>query len=133
MHSCGEYSLHRTGSTTRICAGGSPRLNRIVRPQPSPVRDLGLGLCVLASVVPRCNCLPRVAAESDSDAVRAMVAAYNQGHGRVSALLARLALAYEELAPKGRGVSTELAAALGRPLPTVKLRGTSCGRGAKGS
>lgn len=50
-----------------------------------------------------------------------LVAAYNSGKGRVSdEYLARLATAYEALVPEGRGVSTALADALGKPVPTVK-------------
>ncbi|BBY74336.1 hypothetical protein MPRF_12350 [Mycolicibacterium parafortuitum] len=53
--------------------------------------------------------------------VRAMVAAYNEGHGRVTDdYLARLAIAYEELLPRGRSVSLALASALDAKLPTVK-------------
>lgn len=56
-----------------------------------------------------------------SEAVRAMVDAYRAGNGKVTdEYLARLALAYEELAPNRRDVSTALAAALGKPVQTVK-------------
>ncbi|MGE2717569.1 hypothetical protein ACQI4L_26200 [Mycolicibacterium litorale] len=56
-----------------------------------------------------------------TDTVRAMVEAYREGHGRVTDdYLARLAIAYEELAPRGRGVSAALAAALDKPTQTVK-------------
>lgn len=56
-----------------------------------------------------------------SAAVEAMVDAYNRGGGKVTdEYLARLAAAYEELAPQRRDVSTALAVALGKPVPTVK-------------
>ncbi|MEV4635253.1 hypothetical protein AB0J79_18670 [Rhodococcus coprophilus] len=50
-----------------------------------------------------------------------LVATYNNGKGRISSeYLARLAAAYEALVPEGRGVSTTIADALGKPVPTVK-------------
>ncbi len=56
-----------------------------------------------------------------SATVEAMVDAYNRGGGKVTdEYLARLAVAYEELAPQRRDVSTALAVALGKPVPTVK-------------
>jgi hypothetical protein len=56
-----------------------------------------------------------------SKSVEKTIAAYQSGNGRVSdQYLAQLAVAYEELVPEGRDVSTKLAAALGKPLPTVK-------------
>lgn len=56
-----------------------------------------------------------------TETVRAMVEAYREGHGRVTDdYLARLAIAYEELAPRGRGVSAALASALDKPIQTVK-------------
>ncbi len=58
---------------------------------------------------------------ADSEAVQAMVDAANSGGGKVTdEYLAALAVAYEELAPNRRDVSTALAAALGKPVPTVK-------------
>lgn len=64
---------------------------------------------------------PALGPRLDSEAVRVMVTAYNEGHGRVTdEYLARLAVAYAELAPKGRNVSMGLAMALGKPVPTVK-------------
>lgn len=65
--------------------------------------------------------MPMPRSRGESDAVRAMVDEYEAGNGKVSdAYLARLAVAYEELAPQRRDVSTALAAALGKPVPTVK-------------
>lgn len=55
-----------------------------------------------------------------SNAVDAVVAAHNKGPGVTDEYLARLSVAYEELAPQGRGVSTALADALGSKVPTVK-------------
>ncbi|VBA57600.1 hypothetical protein LAUMK191_04095 [Mycobacterium attenuatum] len=56
-----------------------------------------------------------------SAAVEAMVDAYNRGGGKVTdEYLARLAVAYGELAPERRDVSAALADALGKPLQTVK-------------
>lgn len=56
-----------------------------------------------------------------SAAVEVMVDAYNRGSGKVTdEYLARLAVAYAELAPQRRDVSTALADALGKPIPTVK-------------
>ncbi|MGU3586050.1 hypothetical protein ACLBYD_23145 [Rhodococcus sp. C26F] len=50
-----------------------------------------------------------------------LVVTYNNGKGRISTeYLARLAVAYEALLPEGRGVSTAIADALGKPVPTVK-------------
>lgn len=64
---------------------------------------------------------PPLRAIPDFAEVRAMVAAYDAGHGRVTdQYLARLAVAYAELVPEGRGVSTALADALDKPLSTVK-------------
>jgi hypothetical protein len=61
------------------------------------------------------------AARSRSEAVQAMIDAYHAGSGKVTdEYLARLAVAYEELAPARRDVSTALAAALGKPVQTVK-------------
>lgn len=58
---------------------------------------------------------------TSSKAVEAMVDAYKRGDGRVTdEYLARLAVAYEELAPQGRGVSMTLTSALDSKLPTVK-------------
>jgi hypothetical protein len=55
------------------------------------------------------------------DAVQAMVNAYNEGAGRVSdEYLAHLAVAYGDLAPERRDVSTALAVALGKPVQTIK-------------
>lgn len=57
----------------------------------------------------------------EGSAVTEMVHAYHAGNGRVSdEYLARLAAAYAELAPARRDVSTALASALDKPLPTVK-------------
>jgi DNA-binding transcriptional ArsR family regulator len=54
-------------------------------------------------------------------ALEDLVSAYNSNKGRVSdEYLARLAAAYEALVPEGRGVSTSIADALGKPVPTVK-------------
>lgn len=58
---------------------------------------------------------------SGSAAVQAMVDAYNRAGGKLTdEYLARLSVAYEELAPQRRDVSTALAVALGKPVPTVK-------------
>ncbi len=55
------------------------------------------------------------------EAAQAMVSAYGDGGGKVTdEYLALLAVAYEELAPQRRDVSTALAGALGKPVPTVK-------------
>jgi hypothetical protein len=63
----------------------------------------------------------RPRADSDSEAVREMVDAYNKGQGRVTdEYLARLAVAYEELVPEGRSVSIALTQALDGKLPTIK-------------
>ncbi|MGY3553386.1 hypothetical protein [Williamsia sp. R60] len=59
--------------------------------------------------------------DAAASALEALVTAYNSGKGRISdEYLARLAAAYEALTPEGRGVSTALADALGKPVPTVK-------------
>lgn len=59
--------------------------------------------------------------EEAARALEDLVAAHNSGKGRVSdEYLARLAAAYETLVPEGRGVSTAIADALGKPVPTVK-------------
>ncbi|ORJ97763.1 hypothetical protein [Prescottella equi] len=64
---------------------------------------------------------PYAHSEEAAQALQGLVAAYNNGKGRVSdEYLARLAAAYELLVPEGRGVSTALAEALGKPVPTVK-------------
>ncbi|WP_373198746.1 hypothetical protein [Mycobacterium marinum] len=56
-----------------------------------------------------------------SNALQAMVAAYNDADGKVTdEYLARLAVAYEELAPQRRDVSSALADALGKPVQTIK-------------
>lgn len=56
-----------------------------------------------------------------SDSVRAMVDAYNKGGTKITdEYLAALSIAYSELAPQRRDVSTALADALGKPVPTVK-------------
>lgn len=53
--------------------------------------------------------------------VQAMVESYNNAKGRITDdYLARLAVAYAELAPARRDVSTALADALDKPVPTVK-------------
>lgn len=63
----------------------------------------------------------RGAGYAGAEAVEAMVDAYNRGGGKVTdEYLARLAVAYGELAPQRRDVSTALAVALGKPIPTVK-------------
>ncbi|MDQ2628324.1 MAG: hypothetical protein M3Y90_15185 [Actinomycetota bacterium] len=50
-----------------------------------------------------------------------MVDAYNKAKGRITdEYLARLAVAYGELAPRRRDVSTALADILNKPVPTVK-------------
>lgn len=57
----------------------------------------------------------------NSGAVAAMVDAYNKSGGKITdEYLAKLAVAYAELAPERRDVSTALADALERPTPTVK-------------
>jgi hypothetical protein len=58
---------------------------------------------------------------ASSEAVQGMVDAYTRGQGRVTdEYLARLAVAYEELAPQGRSVSLALTNALNGKLPTIK-------------
>jgi hypothetical protein len=65
--------------------------------------------------------MPMLRARAGSKAVDEMVKAYNDGNGKVTdEYLARLAVAYAELAPQRRDVSTALAVALGKPIPTVK-------------
>lgn len=55
------------------------------------------------------------------EAVQQMVDAYTKANGRITDdYLARLALAYAQLAPRRRDVSTALADALDKPVPTVK-------------
>lgn len=64
---------------------------------------------------------PMMQSRPTSKAAEEMVNAYNDGKGRVTdEYLARLAVAYEELAPQGRSVSTALTNALNSKLPTVK-------------
>lgn len=65
---------------------------------------------------------PRVVPESAADALTALVSISHQGRGSniLDEYLARLAIAYEELVPEGRGVSITLADALDKPLQTVK-------------
>lgn len=56
-----------------------------------------------------------------SGSVRAMVEAYNKGGTKITdEYLATLSIAYGELAPQRRDVSTALADALDKPVPTVK-------------
>jgi hypothetical protein len=56
-----------------------------------------------------------------SNAVQAAVDAYNAGNGSITdEYLARLAVAYEELAPQGRSVVMALTVALDSKVPTVK-------------
>lgn len=56
-----------------------------------------------------------------SESVQAMVDAYARSGGKITdEYLARLAVAYAELVPQRRDVSTALADALGKPVPTVK-------------
>lgn len=63
----------------------------------------------------------RVLSKKAGAALDALVSTYNNGKGRISNdYLARLAAAYEALVPEGRGVSTMIADALGKPVPTVK-------------
>lgn len=63
----------------------------------------------------------RIYPELQRLSVQRLVAAYSEGHGRVTdEYLAYLAVAYEELAPEGRSVSVRLAMAMGKPLPTIK-------------
>jgi hypothetical protein len=62
-----------------------------------------------------------VRSRATPEAVQEMVSAYTEGGGRVSdEYLARLAVAYGDLAPERRDVSTALAVALGKPVQTVK-------------
>lgn len=62
-----------------------------------------------------------VHSDEASQALTDLVEAYNGGKGRISPeYLAHLANAYEALLPEGRGVSSALADALGKPVPTVK-------------
>ncbi|UNQ33895.1 hypothetical protein [Prescottella equi] len=62
-----------------------------------------------------------VSSEEGEDALDRLVAADAKAKGRISdEYLARLSVAYEALAPVGRGVSAALAGVLGKPLPTVK-------------
>jgi hypothetical protein len=59
--------------------------------------------------------------EQAAHALDELVSAYRKGKGRISdEYLARLAAAYEALVPEGRGVSTALADALDKPVPTIK-------------
>lgn len=64
---------------------------------------------------------PRAYGQQAAEALDALVSTYRADHGRVTGeYLARLAVAYEALTPEGRGVSTAIADALGKPLPTIK-------------
>ena len=59
--------------------------------------------------------------EQAANALDELVSAYRKDRGRITdEYLARLATAYEALVPEGRGVSTALADALDKPVPTVK-------------
>lgn len=63
----------------------------------------------------------RMPTRTGAAAVRGMVESYNKANGRITDdYLARLAVAYAELAPHRRDVSTALADALDKPVPTVK-------------
>lgn len=63
----------------------------------------------------------RMPTRAGAASVRAMVESYSKAGGRITDdYLARLAVAYGELAPHRRDVSTALADALDKPVPTVK-------------
>ncbi|OBY33157.1 hypothetical protein ACT18_04590 [Mycolicibacter kumamotonensis] len=63
----------------------------------------------------------RMPTRAGATSVREMVESYNKANGRITDdYLARLAVAYAELAPHRRDVSTALADALDKPVPTVK-------------
>lgn len=65
--------------------------------------------------------MPMLRSRGSSKAVDAMVRAYGKGGGRITdEYLGALAVAYGDLAPHRRDVSTALADALGKPVPTVK-------------
>ncbi|SOJ53574.1 hypothetical protein MSIMFB_01075 [Mycobacterium simulans] len=67
------------------------------------------------------SAMQRRTTASPPRSVKAMVLEYNDGnHGVTARYLASLSVAYEDLAPQGRAVSTKLAGALGIPVTTLK-------------